>query len=353
MTRTITYHQALLEAVEHSMHEDPSVYIMGLGVPDPKGVFGTTANLQQTFGPDRVMDMPCSENGMTGIAIGTALTGMRPIMTHQRVDFAFMAIEEIVNQAANWHYMFGGKTQVPLVIRMIIGRGWGQGPQHSQNMQAWFSHIPGLKVIVPATPYDAKGLLRAAILDNGPVLSLEHRWLYNIEGPCPKEDFSVEIGKARVIREGHDVTLVASGYMTVEACRAADRLKTMGIHAEVVDMRSAKPIDMATVSQSVIKTGKLIAVDHAWKTGGFAGEIVASVCENNYEALTCAPKRITLPDCPTPTAPSLSEHYYPQETDIAAAAASMIGKPKLAIQLESMKPEGHLDIPDMSFTGPF
>src|ERR1700722_14260768 len=181
----LTLSQAILQATDQLMQIDSSVYVMGLGVPDPKGIFGTTTGLEKKYGSDRVLDMPTSENGMTGIAIGSALLGLRPIMTHQRVDFFLLALDQLINNAAKWHYMFGGQMNVPLVIRLIIGRGWGQGPQHSQSLQSIFSHIPGLKVVMPSNPYDAKGLLLSAIDDENPVVYLEHRWLHGIFGEVP------------------------------------------------------------------------------------------------------------------------------------------------------------------------
>ncbi|MFQ5482693.1 MAG: dehydrogenase E1 component subunit alpha/beta, partial [Nitrospinaceae bacterium] len=186
MTREITFSQALHEAADHCLAEDPSVYVLGLGVPDPKGVFGTTAGLQEKYGPDRVMDMPVSENAMTGVAIGSAMTGMRPIMTHQRIDFMLLSLDQVINNAAKWHYMFGGQLKAPLVIRLLVGRGWGQGPQHSQSLQALFAHIPGLKVVCPFSPHDAKGLLIAAVRDPNPVIFIEHRWLHGLYGPVPE-----------------------------------------------------------------------------------------------------------------------------------------------------------------------
>ena len=232
MSRELKFFQAINEAIDLCMAKDPAVYIMGLGVPDPKGVFGSTLGLQGKYGSTRVMDMPTSENGMTGVAIGSALVGMRPIMTHQRIDFALLAMEQIVNQAAKWHYMFGGRMSVPLVIRMIIGRGWGQGSQHSQSLQSWFAHIPGLKVVMPTTPYDAKGLLISSIEDNNPVVFIEHRWLYNISGHVPEGVYRVPLGQARVIKKGNDLTIVATSYMTLEALRAAEMLTEDGIRAE-------------------------------------------------------------------------------------------------------------------------
>src|SRR5438445_2013324 len=204
MSRILKFHEALREAADLCLSRDPRVYLIGLGVPDPKGIFGTTLGLQQKFGAQRVLDMPTSENGITGVAIGSAIAGMRPILTHQRLDFALLAIEQMVNQAAKWHYMFGGRMKVPLVIRLILGRGWGQGPQHSQSLHAWFAHVPGLKVVMPATPHDAKGLLIASVQDNNPVVFLEYRWLHGITDHVPAEPYRVELGQARVVTSGRD-----------------------------------------------------------------------------------------------------------------------------------------------------
>ena len=351
MDRELKYYQALNEAVDLCMAKDPSVYIMGLGVPDPKGIFGTTTGLQQKYGNNRVMDMPCSENGMTGVAIGTALVGMRPIMTHQRTDFALLALEQLVNQAANWHYMFGGKMNVPLVIRMIVGRGWGQGPQHSQSMQSWFAHVPGLKVVMPATPYDAKGLLIASIEDNNPVVFIEHRWLYNIPGPVPEEVYRIPLGKARVARKGSDVTIASVSHMTLEALRSAEILATQGISAEVIDIRSLKPLDSDTIVKSVQKTGRLVVADTGWLSGGISAEVIARVTEQAFNQLKCPPCRIALPDCPTPTSPALSKHYYPRAIHIISAIRQMMEHPVGNIsEVESDIP---LDVPDLTFKGPF
>jgi pyruvate/2-oxoglutarate/acetoin dehydrogenase E1 component len=352
MSRELKFSQAINEAIDLSIRKDPAVYIMGLGVPDPKGIFGTTVGLQEKYGPLRVMDMPTSENGMTGVAIGSALVGMRPIMTHQRVDFALLAIEQIVNQAAKWHYMFGGRMEVPLVIRMIIGRGWGQGPQHSQSLQAWFAHVPGLKVVMPTTPHDAKGLLISSIEDNNPVIFLEHRWLYNITGHVPEGMYRVPLGQAKVVREGRDLTIVAVSYMTLEALRAADMLRADGITAEVIDVRTLKPLDESLILDSVRKTGRTIVADTGWKTVGFGAEILARVAEEALAALRCPPVRVALPDCPTPTTPALANQYYPRAVHIAAAARKMMG---LAVDDATLRaaPPVPLDVPDMTFTGPF
>ncbi|MBI4505445.1 MAG: alpha-ketoacid dehydrogenase subunit beta [Chloroflexi bacterium] len=352
MTRELGFAQAINEALDLCLANDPAVYVVGLGVPDPKGIFGTTLGLQQKYGSDRVMDMPTSEGGMTGVAIGSALVGMRPIMTHQRVDFALLAIEQIVNQAAKWHYMFGGKMRVPLVIRMIVGRGWGQGPQHSQSLQAWFAHVPGLKVVMPATPYDAKGLLIASVEDDSPVIFIEHRWLHNIVGHVPEGLYRVPIGEARVVREGRDLTIVAMSYMTLEALRAAELLRADGVEAEIVDVRTVRPLDEALILASVRKTGRAVALDTSWKTAGFAAEIVARIAEEVFADLKAPPRRAALPECPTPTTPALANRYYPRAADIAAAARELLGVAPdgaLAVPATGLP----LDVPDPSFTGPF
>lgn len=350
--RELKFSQAINEAIDLCMAKDSAVYIMGLGVPDPKGIFGSTLGLQQKYGSIRVMDMPTSENGMTGVAIGSALVGMRPIMTHQRIDFALLAIEQLVNQAAKWHYMFGGQMQVPLVVRMIVGRGWGQGPQHSQSLQAWFAHIPGLKVIMPTTPHDAKGLLISSVEDNNPVIFIEHRWLYNITGHVPEGIYRIALGQARVAREGDDITIVATSYMTLEALRAAELLARDGIEAEVVDIRTLRPLDEDSILQSVRKTGRLIVADTGWKTMGFGTEVVARVAERAFSYLKSAPERVALPDCPTPTTPVLANAFYARATEVVVAARKTLG-------LKVEEPVPHLpvgvplDVPDESFIGPF
>ena len=350
-SRELKFFESINEAIDLCMAKDVTVYIMGLGVPDPKGIFGSTLGLQQKYGSTRVMDMPASENGMTGVAIGSALAGMRPIMTHQRVDFALLAVEQIVNQAANWHYMFGGQMSIPLVLRMIIGRGWGQGPQHSQSLQACFTHVPGLKVVMPATPYDAKGLLISSIEDNNPVIFIEHRWLYNTIGHVPEEVYRVPLGQARVIRDGNDVTIAAISYMVLEALRAAEMLAADGISAEVIDIRTLRPLDKSLILESVHKTGRLVVADTGWKTGGFSAEIVALTAEEAFSDLKSPPQRVALPDCPTPTSHALTDHYYPRAIHIAVAARRMMG---LSVdKITDMATPVPLDVPDSSFTGPF
>jgi len=334
-----------------AMAEDSSVYIMGEGVPDPKGIFGTTLGLLEKFGSERVLDMPVAENGMTGVAIGSALMGMRPILTHQRVDFALLAMDQMVNNAAKWHYMFGGQLSVPLVIRLIIGRGWGQGPQHSQSLQSWFAHVPGLKVVMPTTPRDAKGLLLASIRDNNPVIFLEHRWLHNIAGHVPAESYTIALGEARVARRGQDLTIVSTSYMTLEALRAATWLSAAGVEVEVIDVRSLRPLDAETILASVRKTGRLLVTDTSWTFCGFSAEIVALVAEKAYSHLLCSPCRVALPDAPTPTSHAVAKFYYPRAVDLYKASCKMMGLQHAEVELEILSTQ--LDVPDKSFTGPF
>lgn len=357
MGREIKFYQAILEATEQLMDLDPSVYIIGLGVPDPKGLFGTTSGLQEKFGTERVFDMPISENAMTGICIGSAIMGLRPIMTHQRVDFFLLALDQLINNAAKWHYMFGGESSVPMVIRLLIGRGWGQGPQHSQTLHSLFAHIPGLKVVMPSNPYDAKGLLVSAVQDNNPVIFLEHRWLHNIHGEVPQEMYSIPLGKAKVMKEGSDITVIASSHMTLEAWRALSYLDGENISAELIDLRTIRPLDKETIVNSVKKTGRLLVIDQDWKSGGLAAEIISTVIEEAFSSLKMAPARLTLPDYSCPTSWVLSNPYYPTQKEIAAKIFEMMKRPAKAQEiLEKLKQDyvtAPLDVPDSSFKGPF
>jgi pyruvate dehydrogenase E1 component beta subunit len=350
--REISYAEAIREGFAVAMERDSSVMLMGLGVPDPKGFFGTTTGLQQQFGPDRVMDMPCAENGMTGVVLGAALNGLRPVINHQRLDFALLAMDPMCTQAAKWSYMFGGAMKMPVVFRMIIGRGWGQGPQHSQSLHSWFAHIPGLKVVMPTTPHDAKGMLISAIEDDNPVVFLEHRWLHHIKGHVPTGHYSVPIGPLRTARKGADVTIVALSYMVLEALEAAETLAEAGIDAEVLDLRSLRPLDREAIIGSVKKTGRLIVADSAWALAGMSAEIMAIASEGAFSSLRTAPRRVCLPDCPTPTGPSLAADYYPRSGHIVAAVREMLELP--ANEDDLLVPAGvELDKPNPAFTGPF
>lgn len=322
--RGMTYNDALLEATSQLLETDPTVFVIGEGVDDSGGVFGTTLGLHKKFGKDRVMDSPLAENGITGVAVGAAIAGMKPILVHMRIDFLPLSIDQIINHAAKWHYIFGGKLNVPLTIRSIIGRGWGSAAQHSQSLQALFTNIPGLKVVMPATPYDAKGLLVSSVRDGNPVISIEHRWLYGHMGHVPEELYEVPIGKGIVRRKGTDVTIAALSLMVQESVKAAEILSKDGIECEVIDLRTVKPLDMEIIIESVEKTGRLVVADTGWKDGGPGAEIIARVMEEAFGALKAAPARINLPEAPTPASPVLEKAYYPTVDGIVSAVKKIV-----------------------------
>jgi len=349
----ISFASAINEALHQAMEIDSSVICYGLGVTDPKAIFGTTANLEQRFGSERVFDMPTSENAMTGVAIGAALNGIKTVMTHQRADFFLLAMDQLVNGAAKWHYMFGGQNSIPITIRLIIGRGWGQGPTHSQNLHAWFAHIPGLKVVMPTTPEDAKGLLLASIFDPNPVIFLEHRWLHNAVGEVPKGDARVPLGTARIARSGTDVTIVAMSYMTVEAINAADYLdKKHGISCEIIDLRTIKPLDWSSVFYSVSNTGRLLALDTGFTTGSVAGEVIARVAIEQFAILKSPPVRLAMPNVPEPTSQGLIKGFYMRVADIAVTVLDMFERDSSKVRNELPTPLLH-DVPDEWFRGSF
>lgn len=322
--RVITYREAVREALAQALERDARVFVMGQGVDDPGGVFGTTRDLHRRFGRQRVFDTPIAENGITGIGIGAGLAGMRPIVVHMRMDFLPMAMDQIANHAAKWRYMFGGRVSVPVTIRCIIGRGWGSAAQHSQSLQAIFMHFPGLKVVMPSTPYDAKGLLLASIADENPVIFIEHRWLYDHRGHVPEEEYLIPIGRGVVRREGRDATVVGVSFMAFEALRAAEALAKEGVDVEVVDLRSLSPLDRDLVFDSVKKTGRLVVADTGWKTCGAGAEIAASVSGEVFAYLKAPVKRIATADTPTPSSYSLEEAFYPDSSDIVTAVRELL-----------------------------
>lgn len=348
--RQITFSESINEAMHIAMRSDPKVLAFGLGICDPKAIFGTTKGLQESFGKDRVFDMPVSENALTGMAVGAAIGGYKPVMVHQRLDFSLVSVDQIVNSAAKWFYMFGGVTPVPMVIRMIVGRGWGQGPTHSQALHSWFAHIPGLKVVLPSSPSDAKGLLLESIQDPNPVIFIEHRWLHNALGKVPEGDYRVPLGEASVVIEGCDVTLVSTSLMTVEARRAAQMLSKYGISCEVIDLRTVRPIDWKTIESSVSKTGRIIALDFSHPTASIASEILAGVTERCFASLRAAPARLCLPDHSVPTSFALTDGFYPSVSDIVNRVAEMM---KVSIPLSDVIDSHPHDVPGEWFRGPF
>lgn len=322
--RKLQYSLAINEALHQMMAGDKSVFLIGQGVKSPWYVSNTTKGLLERFGPGRVIDTPVSENAITGVAVGAAISGMRPVVVHPRMDFMLYAMDPIINEAANWHYMFGGKSSVPVVIWGIINRGGEQAAQHSQALQAMFTHIPGLKVVMPSKPYDAKGLLISAIKDDNPVLYLDDRWLYKFEGDVPREIYTVPIGKGLIRKKGKDVSIVATSYMVWEAVYAVKELDKEGIDVELIDIRSLKPLDTDLLFSSVKKTGRLVVVDGGWKTCGVASEISTLICENIFEYLKAPIRRITLPDIPAPASSTLEDVYYPKAKDICKAVIKIV-----------------------------
>jgi acetoin:2,6-dichlorophenolindophenol oxidoreductase subunit beta len=352
MPRIISFAKAIHEALDIALATDKNVIKFGLGVDDPKGVFGTTTDLHKKYGSDRVFDMPTSENAMTGIAVGAAINGIRPVMTHQRLDFFLLAMDQLVNNAAKWHFMFGGKSSVPLTIRLIIGHGWGQGPTHSQNLQAWFAHIPGLKVVMPTTAADAKGLLLSSIFDDNPVVFLEHRWLHNLEGDVPKGDFRLPLGKSHLLKSGSDLTIVSLSYMTVEALHALEHLEKSGISADLIDLKTIRPIDWIPIFESVKRTGRLLVLDTAQEFCSVSAEIIAKVSTNMFLSLKGAPQRLAQPDQASPTSFALTKDYYRRSEDIAQIAAKMLGKEFDVSVIRATRKYPH-DVPGDWFKGPF
>jgi len=346
------YVAAINDAMKMAMELDNKVITYGLGVDDPKRIFGSTSDLKELFGPERVFDMPTSENAMTGVAVGVALGGYRPVMVHQRLDFFLLAVDQLVNAAAKWHYMFGSQSNVPMVIRLIVGRGWGQGPTHSQSLHSWFAHIPGLKVVMPATAADAKGLLISSIFDGNPVVFIEHRWLHAQEGSVPEGDYRVPLGKAECIQHGEDVTIIGNSLMTIEAAHAANHLAAQGINCEVIDLRTIRPLDWETIEASVNKTGRLVVLDIASGFGSIAGEIIAGITERCFSNLKSAPIRVCLPDHAVPTSPALTDGFYPDAEDIVDAVSEIFGHSFESQSLKKRRTWPH-DVPGNWFKGPF
>lgn len=315
----IDYAAAVNETLDYALTHDNKFFVMGQGVNDAGGLFGTTKGLHQKHGTARVFDTPLSENALTGVAIGAALTGMRPFYIHNRPDFLLMAMDQIVNHAAKWNYMFGGGLKLPLVIWTVTARGWGSAAQHSQALQGLFLHVPGLKVVMPTTPYDSKGLIVSAIADNNPVLILEHRWLMKQQGQVPQEMYSVPIGKGIVRRKGADVSFIAASHMVLEALKAAEQLEREGISAEVIDIRSIKPLDTDLIVASVKKTGRAVVADTGWLTGGVTAEIAAQINERAFKELKAPVRRVACPDVPTPASDVLERAFYPDSERLVQA----------------------------------
>lgn len=321
IVRELSYAQAIQEAMAIAMEQDERVFLMGEDIGVYGGAFQVTGDLVHRFGEDRVMDTPISELGGAGVAVGAALTGMRPIFEFQFSDFAALAMEQIVNQAAKIRYMLGGAVSVPLVFRMPAGSGTGAAAQHSQSLEAWFAHVPGLKVVQPATPHDAKGLLLAAVADPDPVLIFEHKLLYKMKGPVPEGPYTVPIGKSETRRKGSDITIVATAIMVHKALEAAETLAAEGIDAEVIDLRSLRPFDLPAIIESVKRTSRLLCVYEGVKTLGIGAEIAAAIAESEaFDYLDAPILRLGGAESPLPYNPDLEKAAVPQVPDIVATA---------------------------------
>ena len=349
MERILTYAEALREATEQEMAHDPSVIVLGLAVDDPKPIYGTTRGLAAKFGPDRVFNTPLSEEAMTGVAIGAAMAGLRPVHVHIRMDFVLIAMNQIVNIAAKSRYMYGGAVSVPLVIRSIIGKSWGQGAQHSQGLYSLFMHVPGLKVVAPSTPYDAKGTLIQSIRDDNPVMFVEHRLLHYLEGFVPETSYTVPLGRARILAPGSDVTLVGISYMVVEALRARAHLEKVGMSAEVIDPVSLSPLDLDTIEASARKTRRLIVIDCGWVTCGAGAEIVSTLAERVQGDVDLRVRRLGFQPVACPTTPPLEDLFYPNARTIASEAYALVHDVKPGTWM----PDDDGAEPPVDFKGPF
>jgi len=328
--RLLRYVDALREAVEQEMERDPDVFVFGLDVDDHKAIQGSTTGLLKKFGAERVFNTPLSEDAMTGVSIGAAMAGMRPIHVHIRNDFLMLCMNQLVNIAAKAHYMYGGRVRVPLVVRSMIGKSWGQGAQHSQALQSMFMHVPGLKVVAPSNAHDAKGCMIAAIRDDNPVIFVEHRLLYPTEAYTPEAPFTVEFGRARICCAGDDVTVVGISNMVLECLRAQELLAEVGIHAEVIDPISLVPLDVETILHSALRTRRLVVVDNAWTNCGASAEIVARVLEMAGPRAGIEVRRIGFAPTTCPTAPNLEDHFYPNPSTIAQAINTLVRGPEHA-----------------------
>jgi len=356
--RTISLGEGIREGLIEAARRDRNVLIMAEGVDDPSSVYGTTKGIAEHAHPDQVIEMPISENGLMGVAIGAAMMGKRPVISLHRVEFALLAIEQLFNNAAKTHYVSNGVHRVPLVVRMVIGRGWGQGPEHSQSLEAVFAHVPGLKVLMPAMPADTKGMMIAAVEDDNPVVVIEHRWCHYATGDVPEGYYTSPLDGPHRIRKGSDVTLVASSYMTLESMRAADALHETGVSADVFDLRVLRPLNLDPIIESVQRTGRLITVDTGFRMYGVGAEIVSEITQRAFPSLKSAPRRIGLPPHPTPSSRGLVVGYYPDAQRIVGEIAASLGLPDdktAAVQAEltEQRKEIPVDVPDPFFRGPF
>lgn len=346
----ITFVEAINESIHLEMNKNKNLIAFGLGINDPKRIFGSTKGLVERFGKHRVFDVPTSENALTGIGLGSSLGGNPVLMTHQRADFFLLAFDQLINSISKWNYMFDGNSgNVNITVRLIVGRGWGQGPTHSQNLQSIFSHFPGLRVVIPTTPYDVKGLLASSLRDPNPVIFLEHRWLYNSEGYVPKKNYLVNLEKSKIIRKGKDITIISTSYMTPELKNIYKKLEDKRIDFEHIDLICCKPLDKNTIINSVKKTGRIIILDTGFESNSISSEIISVVNETCFKNLKHQPVRMNVPDIPEPTSYGLTKFYYNDSNDILEKVLSIFSK-KIN---NSKKSLNHHDVPGSWFKGPF
>lgn len=323
--RELSFGEAINDALAQAMELDPSVFIYGIGADGKSGIFGSTTGLVDRFGAKRVFDTPIAEQGLTAMALGAAVGGLRPVLVHQRFDFMLYAADQLTNWIAPWRFISGGRAKVPLTLRIIVGKGWGQGPQHSKSLHAWFAHVPGLQVVMPASPADAKGLLLSSIFSDDPTLFIEARALYSMREPVPTGPYFIKIGEVLTRRAGKDLTIVGMSSMVAPALQAADELVGQGIDAEVIDLRSLMPLDMNAVIASVRKTGRLVVVEPGWRMYGAAAEIIAGVAEALGPQMKSAPRRVTWPHAYVGASRALDDKFYPTSADVVAAGRQSMG----------------------------
>ncbi len=341
------YVEALSHGLVTAMAEDPNIFVTGIAADYSSGLFGSTTEALDRFGPSRVFDAPAMENALTGIAIGAAASGKRPVIVHPRCDFMFLALDQLINLAAKWRYMYAGAAgAMPIVVRAVIGKGWGQGATHSQSLHTILAHFPGLVVAMPATVKAAQQLTYSALKGSSPTIILEHRSLFGLEGEASETPEVVPFGQAEILREGNDVTIVATSAMVQESIRAADELASRGISVEVIDPRTIRPLDEKTILDSVRKTGRLLAADVTWESCGFASEVVALAAEKAFEHMKAPARRLCLANCPAPVSMPLEEAFYPKADTIAAAVSAMVGADASAGSF------AHLTVQD-EFKGPY
>lgn len=355
----LTFTEAIRLALHDSLEDDDSVRVFGLGVADPKAVFGTTSGLVEEFGSERVFEIPLSENAITGAAVGMAMAGLRPVMIHQRADFSFTSAEQIINQAAKTFFTSGGKFPIPLVIRMIVGRGWGQGPTHAQSPHALFANIPGLKVVMPATPEDGYSMLYNAINDPNPVIFIEHRWSHQVKSRFSKEVRNIPLSDGQVLRQGKDLTLLALSFATLEALKVATVLAEFGISAEVINLRSISPLDENIIIESARKTGSVVFIDTAPIRNGVFGQINALLNQELWGNLQMAPLGLGPMFLPIPSSPYLAKQAYPSVEEMVRKIIHHIGASSDLSKLDTLvatkfpKASPLNDQPDIGLVGPF